>query len=257
MLCTLFILFSSTPPPSHVSPYIPIQPPHFSPRCNPHTSVTVWEKGGLACACKYPQLVVNEGSQGDCTHVVACGKDGTFVHRDTGLPFDGTWDPFEFGACQCHRGFVMNASTMQCIPDTCAPHGTKTGGICHCDEGFISIDNHTCIVDPCAPHGHFSQGTCQCKEGYMAVMDQRVPGKWTCIDPCEGNLPCGNRGKCTTYGKKVWCAHCIFPYHQSDNNLCQGTPKGDFEPCTQHDECMSLKCSCWDGEKKESVCCPV
>jgi len=222
--------------------WTPVEPA-WKTTCNPYTSETV--RGG--CLCKYPDLVVNDGGSGDCNHAVGCLPHGILVHKTRETTFDGTWDPEVDGKCKCQHGY--RADGFACIVDKCGPNGRWHEGVCVCDNGFIAA-GASCIRDPCQPNGHLSHGKCQCDPGYVPVQDQSVPGKWACLNPCENNNLCGNRGACKTDGQTMWCDDCIYPFHQSADKMCRGTPKDPFEECSADNECTSLNCKCKRNGKR-------
>lgn len=234
------------------TPSPPPRPPP-SPYCNPMTSTTAVDREGRPeCLCKYPDLVINEGSKGDCSHVVACQPGGTLVHRVTRRPFDGTWDPALEGVCECPEGSIVDGHA--CRPDPCGPHGRRaapSSSRCLCDDGFVDWEGG-CVPDPCGPNGRRADGgSCRCDAGFIPRQDENVPGGWTCEDPCV--TLCGSRGTCVTDGRKARCEDCRYPFHQSPDGLCNGRPKDPFEPCDDDDECMSRRCAC--RREGDRVCC--
>jgi len=237
-----------TPPKIKPTPLTPAKKHHVR-HCNPFTADTVLSKNGYECLCKYPNLVVNNGSDGDCTKVIAC-EHGKLIHKDTKTPFNGDWDPQIYGECLCDKGF-KKGTLEKCIPDSCK-NGTFNPDThqCDCNEGYVQ-HNSTCIFDPCEPHGIFKNGKCVCNEGFVPKFDN---GLWTCIDPCdEDHNPCGNRGVCQLDGT---CSDCIYPFYQTPDNLCKGEPKEAGEICSDDAQCISQKCYC-HNQHNDRACCLV
>jgi hypothetical protein len=152
------------------------------------------------------------------------------------------------GRCECKKGmkFVLNTTTneMECVPDSCYPHGVYDGvtEMCKCEPGFIrcpkdvsnpgaincSKDLPQCIPDPCNPGGDFtSQNSagCICKKvgniTYTAIQDNSSPVGISCANLCENNNGCGEgdnkRGDCIPSGTTIkdqatYCTNCIAPF---------------------------------------------
>ena len=198
-------------------------------------------------------------------------------------------DPID-GRCECKPGLTYfgyssgsGSYNKVCVKDSCEPNGKKTElKTCACNPGYIQcpedVTNYTfknicqnspqCIPDPCLPFGEFDKKTktCKCDKSPTtgSILDISSPIGMKCIDYCEKNGPCGNRGTCTTGDTKdpnkvATCTQCICPYCNPGDPGCptdtdpnkptpsvciklQQSKGGPDWPCTKDVECCSGYC---------------
>jgi len=209
--------------------------PAMRGKCNPQTSMT---GAGGACVCSFPDLVINDGGGGDCNRVIACRDHGTFIHKDTRKPFDGTWSPKD-GVCACFDAFTGDHCQER---DKCFPNGKLVNGRCTCRQGFISWRD-TCIADPCGNSGHWNGRACQCDPHFTPVDDPHSPVGQTCRNVCAGN-PCGNRGLCHPEGSTFSCEPCTYPFYSSPDGQCRSkSTLLPGEACDNNFQCMTRVCA--------------
>jgi len=223
--------------------------------CNVMTAVpllTLSPAGDLTwgCLCTKPNLIVNEGSQGDCEQVIACDT-GTLVHDGVGAPdregeawtLHKDWDPSVHGKCNCPEGYKYVAKPdgdKRCLQDACFP-GTASGEGCACPENFVET-NGTCVSDPCLPGGKFVDGKCECRHGFFPEPDPNVLFQWKCTGVCANN-PCGERGECFVRENNTFGCHlCKNGYIQNSDCKCQGEACENRCPCKFRNQCSNNCC---------------
>ena len=216
--------------------------------CNQYSGVYVLRKinnneFAWTCECKYPFLLQNAGSLGNCTYEVACGANvnsqnhlvcptgatyctpGTTWNNSTG---GSQWDP-KYGVCQCDTGLMYkdysngDVYRKECITDTCTPGITvdiSDNKSCTCPERTsVSYTGYTGYVSYIAcPNSSMRTGLC-------------TDDSPLCLpDPCNPHGYWDNENAtCTCDQNNGW-----YPYTTENsimNQIC-------FQPCSdQNNPC--------------------
>jgi hypothetical protein len=166
----------------------------------------------------------------------------------------------------CH-GFIQQTETNKCNQNNCFNRNESGECICcTCPTGYIrcpddcledSLINYcksngpTCIPDPCNtvsidnPNGYYNIQTrsCVCNPDSISQKSETSSVGETCIDICNLNNPCGNRGDCVVINNQPQCENCRDFYINTDTNKfcdtlspdCYDNKGNIIKKCLQYD----------------------